>query len=232
VGFLGLICEILAGALYSSYVLLGTWLAMVAVFVSVLLIRRRQLLRSGRRALLATEDVFGDLSRLERASPCELIVRRAHRLEVWSFVLPAVSLTLLLPLTLHLAVGTTFLSMPLAQFNAWILISLLLVGHAHLTLIILSVVHVLRVRSELDRGATVGGVRHGFWALLWTVTASTIPGALLLCVPPILVALTGLLFIPWMFHWISRRAEGERLLLEEHGLMPPFLADARPDAGG
>lgn len=225
-GFVGLISEIFLGAFYSSYVLLGTWLAMAAVFVIVMLTSRRRLVRYSRRALQSTEYVFDDLSRLERASPRELVVRRAHRLEMWSFALPAVSLTLLLPLTLHLVVGTTFLCMPLAQFNAWILISLLLVGHAHLTLIILSVMHVLRVRSELDRGAAVGGVSHGFWALLWTVTASTIPGALLLCVPPILVALTGLLFIPWMFHWISRRAESERLLLEEHGLLPPLGASA------
>jgi hypothetical protein len=218
-GFVALLAEIFTGVGLSSWILIGSWGAMALAFAVVLLVSRRRIVRRARQLGAPSEDVFLDLSRLAAGSPVERAVRQTHRIEIWSFLLPAVALTLLLPLTLHLIVGSTLFAVSLIRFNAWILISLLLVGHAHITLIILAVMHVLRVRSELDNGVPVGGVSCGFWALLWTVTASTIPGALLLCIPPILVALTGLLFIPWMFHWISRRARAERQLLEDHGLV-------------
>jgi hypothetical protein len=50
-------------------------------------------------------------------------------------------------------------------------------------------------------------------ALLWTVAISTVPGAMLLFVPPLLVAATGALFVPWVFHWAARRAYVERAIL-------------------
>jgi hypothetical protein len=221
-GFVALLAEVFTGLGLSTWVLLGSWGAMALAFVVALLVARRRIVLRAERHGTPSEDVFRDLSRLASGSSAQAATQEAHRIEVRSFLLPAVALTLLLPLTLHLIAGCALFAVAVVRFNAWILISLLLVGHAHITLIILAVMHVLRVRSELDRGAPVGGVSCGFWALLWTVTASTIPGALLLCIPPILVALTGLLFIPWMFHWISRRARAERQLLEDHGLITPL----------
>jgi len=217
-GFLALVTEILASGERTSVMLVGTWLAMGLAFGVGRVLGGRRLRRALRRILVSSEDPFIDLARLDGGGPLEVAVRRIHRLETASFALPMAAFTLLTPLFVHLVVGAGLLGVGLKNFNAWVLISLLLVGHAHLTLLILSVMHVLRIRSELDRGVSVVGASRGFWALLWTVAASSIPGAVLLCIPPILVALTGLLFVPWMFHWVGTRARQERFLLEDHGL--------------
>lgn len=224
-GFVALVGDVLLGSHLSSYLLLGTWLAMgLAYLVSLRLVRWRLRVYS-RRMLTPGDNPFSDVARLDRGGPTEHVLRRTHSLEAASFMLPLIAFTLLTPLFVHLLIGAAILGVDLHNFNAWVLISLLLVGHAHLTLLILSVMHVLRVRSELDRGVPVQGAARGFWALLWTVAASSIPGAVLLCIPPMLVALTGLLFVPWMFHWSSRRAQQERGILEAQGLL--FLAADR-----
>jgi hypothetical protein len=217
--FLVMIVDLAAGGRHSSTMLVCAWAAMGVAYLVAKGVSRWHLCRAARHLLIATDDVFDDLARLQAGSPQEVAVRRAHRLEVLSFALPMVALTLITPLFVHLVIGTAVLGVNIYQFSAWVLISLLLVGHAHLTLLILSVMHVLRIREELNRGGSVAGASRGFWALLWTVAASSIPGAVLLCIPPILVALTGLLFVPWMFHWVGQRARAERALLDANGLV-------------
>jgi hypothetical protein len=217
-GFFALIAEIFSGAVYSSYLLIANWGAMALAFLMARLVATWYLRYKFKKILLPSDDVFLDLARIEGQELQTFALRKVHQLEMRSLVFPIASLTLMMPFTIHFLVGTLFLCIPFSVFNAWFLISLLLVGHAHLTLLILSVMHVVRIRNELDRGAVVGGIAQGFWALLWTVTASTVPGAVLLCIPPVVVALTGLLFIPWMFHWAAKRAQQERFLLEDHGL--------------
>lgn len=214
-----MVVDLALGGRHSSVLLAAAWLLMGGTYLVGAAVGRAKLRRL-ERALLATgeDDVFGHLAEIEAATPVERALRLTHRLEVAGFALPMVALTLLTPLFVHLVIGTTLLGVNIYQFNAWVLISLLLVGHAHLTLLILSVMHVLRIRDELNRGGSVAGASRGFWALLWTVAASSIPGAVLLCIPPILVALTGLLFVPWMFHWVGQRAVVERQVLEDHGL--------------
>jgi hypothetical protein len=217
--FFALAVEIFCGARYSSYLLIADWVVMVLAYIIANAVARWRLTREP--WLSSSGDVFTDLARLEHRAPPELALHAAHRLEFLSFALPIAALTLMLPLTIHFLVGTIFFNVPIYRFNTWILISLVLVGHAHLTLLILSVMHVKRIRSELDRGVPPAGISRGFWALLWTVTTSTIPGAVLLCIPPILVALTGLLFIPWIFNWVARKAWMERVRLEANGLAAP-----------
>jgi len=214
-----MIVDLALGGRHSSILLAAAWLLMGTAYLTSGWIGRRRL-RRYEKALLEDreDDVFGHLATIEAGSPLERVLSRSHRLEVLGFALPMVALTLLTPLFVHLVIGTTVLGVNIYQFSAWVLISLLLVGHAHLTLLILSVMHVLRIRDELNRGGSVAGASRGFWALLWTVAASSIPGAVLLCIPPILVALTGLLFVPWMFHWVGQRAVLERQILEDHGL--------------
>ncbi len=217
--FIVMIVDLALGGRHSSLLPAAAWLLMGTAYLVGAAVGRSRLRRLEQQLLEeGAEDVFGSLAELEAATPVERALHRAHRLEVVGFALPMVALTLLTPLFVHLVIGTTLLGVNIYQFSAWVLISLLLVGHAHLTLLILSVMHVLRIRDELNRGGSVAGASRGFWALLWTVAASSIPGAVLLCIPPILVALTGLLFVPWMFHWVGQRAVAERQLLEEHGL--------------
>jgi hypothetical protein len=219
VGFVALIFSVLLGSRFAGFFLLGTWAAMGLVYLVVGAVMRRRLGILSRQMRSIGDDPMADVARLERGGPVEHVLRATHRLEAASFMLPLIAYTLLTPLFAHLLIGSALLGVSVHSFNAWVLISLLLVGHAHVTLLILCIMHVLRVRSELDRGVAVQGATRGFWALLWTVAASSIPGAVLLCIPPMLVALTGLLFVPWMFHWASRRAQRERAILEAQGLL-------------
>jgi hypothetical protein len=220
-GFLTLVADVPFGGGHSGWLLLLSWSAMAVAFPAVYLCAKWRMRAAAQRLMTVGDDIFLDVARLQSADPLEHALERTHRLEMASLALPVVALTLLTPLFVHFVVGATFMGIDAHHFSGWVLISLLLVGHAHLTLLILAVMHVLRVRSELDRGAPVSGAGRGFSALLWTVAASSIPGAVLLCIPPILVALTGLLFVPWMFQWVGRRAETERALLEGWGLRIP-----------
>lgn len=211
-GFAILVLGLFFGGGYSAEILVGSWGLMGVVFWFGLMVHRRRTAAQVERMLHGSR-VFDLLALLDAGGPRELLGRRARRMEHASLVLPVIAFSLLVPLTLHLVVGATLLDLNLAEFNYWVLLSLILVGHAHLTLLILSVVHVTRVRRELDIGLRCEGVAHGFWALVWTITASAIPGAIFLFVPPVLVGLTGLVFVPWMFLWVARRAQAERRLM-------------------
>lgn len=51
-------------------------------------------------------------------------------------------------------------------------------------------------------------------ALTWTSTVAALPGAILVFIPPIIVAATGLVFVPLSWHWASRTATIERRQIE------------------
>lgn len=212
-GFVAMVASAVCGRHWTGLLLVGTWLAMVVVFALKLLLTRWTAARDVRRSLRGTEDLFADLLQLDAGGPRGAILRELQRMEKGSFVLPVVALSLLVPLTMHYIIGTSLLDVRPEGFNHWVLLSLILVGHAHITLLIMSVVHVSRVSSEVQEGIGACGLARGFWALLWTITASAIPGAVFLFVPPVLVALTGLVFVPWMFLWVSYRTRTERRLL-------------------
>jgi hypothetical protein len=216
-GFVTLLVEALAGGRHSSKLLLGSWVAMLLAYPVVRRLAFARCLGFGKLCVAEDDDdekVFADLARLDTGGPRAEVLRRTGRLELASLALPMAAVSLLAPLTIHLLVGTTLLNVRFDQFNAWILMSLVLVGHAHVTLLVFSVMHVVRVRRDLDRGEPTGGVVQGFWALLWTIAASAIPGAVMLFIPPLLVALTGLSFIPLLFVWVGRRACRERRIVE------------------
>ena len=54
----------------------------------------------------------------------------------------------------------------------------------------------------------------GWGALGYTVVAACLPGILAFAIPVLLVAVTGLLFVPWMFGHMYRRALQEREALD------------------
>ncbi len=215
IGFLLLVASAVTERGYSTQVLCGTWLSMGLVYLAA----RRWSRWHDRNALRAitgrTRRIFEDLALLDSGGAVGLVRHEVQRLEKRSLVLPVVALSLLGPLSLHYLIGASLLDVGPDGFNHWVLLSLILVGHAHITLLILSVAHVSRVRREIEAGISPCGVARGLWALLWTVTASAIPGAVFLFVPPVLVALTGLIFVPWMFLWVTHRATRERLLLDD-----------------
>jgi hypothetical protein len=63
-----------------------------------------------------------------------------------------------------------------------------------------------RFARNLRRARGTPQLVGGGWAAYgWTCLAGAVPGFLLLGVPPLLVAVTGLTFIPASF-WLARRA--------------------------
>ena len=71
---------------------------------------------------------------------------------------------------------------------------------------------------------------HRAWARTWAITnaVSAGPGLLLLAVPPVLTAITGLAFIPFMFVFMRRRLMNERSAIElaEEATTARIAADA------
>lgn len=206
-----------------SVYIVGAWLTMGLVYAVVRLAAPAWLRWRVRRAYATSGDIFFDLGRLDARSPRAFALQAIHRHERLGLQLPLLTVSLLAPLSIHLGVAMAFLGVSMSQFGQWILTSAALVGHAHLTLALFAVFHVVRVQRELDAGTRVAGASRGLVALLWTVGASAIPGVVLLCVPPLLVAMTGLLFVPWSFHWVGAAAQAERAVLVDHGLVvePP-----------
>jgi hypothetical protein len=63
------------------------------------------------------------------------------------------------------------------------------------------------------------------WAALgWTTVASSVPGAILLMVPPMVTFATGLVFVPPMFLWARAMAEREVGIV---GALPTALPRVR-----
>jgi hypothetical protein len=211
--------EVVREARHATPILLLTWVAMALALLVGLGVAWLRLRRATRRCSAPSGDVFLDLARLEIGAATRMALSRSHRLERASLALPLCAFSLLAPLTLHLLFGVIFLEPTFRQFDNWIAISLMLVGHAHLTLMILAVLHVVHLGRELDWGLPVGGAPRGLRALAWTTLASAVPGIFLLAIPPLLVFVTGLAFVPWAFAWASRRARLERQRLEDCGLV-------------
>lgn len=234
---------VLVGSLGLSFYLLGAWGVAAVIYITVRLAAPHWLARQVRRLYGARDgDIFDELSQIESNLPRQFMLDRVHRLENRSLRVPMVAVALVAPLSIHLLVALGLLSVSLYSFSHWIVTSLILVGHAHLTLAVFAAVHAGRLQGELDQGRRspseripLNGAPRGLVALLWTVGASAIPGVVLLCIPPLLVALTGLLFVPWIFHWASQRAVSERKQLIDLGLDPAPRADqpssAAPSTG-
>jgi hypothetical protein len=160
-----------------------------------------------------------DLARLEGADPLREACDLARAWERRSAALPMAALSLLAPLTIH---GIVWFALASAQtadsamddFGTWIAVSVILVGHAHLALLVCAVRWAYRLRSVETRMLRVGLGRAWGTALLVSGGVACLPGVVLLAIPPILVLLTGMAFVPLMYHLTARMIEGERRALE------------------
>lgn len=172
----------------------------------------------------ATFDAGGDelvqLARLESHGVRRAAVRLASRGERASLALPLAGIGLLAPLAIHfvvfclLSLGQGNGSSRFSSFDWWIGCTLLLVGIAHLVL----AYQAWRFANKIAATPT-GNLEHrnpmdGWGALGWTVAGSLVPGLIAIAIPPVLVFLTGLVFVPLSFRTMYRRALQERLLLE------------------
>jgi hypothetical protein len=161
-----------------------------------------------------TGELHTDLAQLDASEPRQSIRRRLSKLEVWSSALPLVALSLLMPLTLHWAFVAVVGHESAASFAEWIQVSLLIVGHAHLALAACAIRFAWKMKAMPSEDLAKIPI-HREWAKAWgfAVGMSCLPGVILLLVPPLLSAITGIVFIPFMFLHMHRRLIAERAVL-------------------
>jgi hypothetical protein len=204
------------------------WLIMLMVYVAARLASTRHARALLWRTFTAGESVEADVEKFGSLTPRGLILEEAARIERRSVAMPMIALALLLPLSLHyLVVATVRVSMPMASdFDSWISMSLLFVGHCHLVLAYHAWSFAQSLRGARD--AEVVGLiadRAGWKAwgvtIAWSVVAGfillavmPIAGIAMLVIAPVLVGATGLTFIPAMFNRMGKKVRLERTALE------------------
>ena len=193
-------------------ILLGVWPTMT---VAYLLGRVDLWRRLGTRTEPARikRDLHTEIAHMEQPLPIEAVRARATRLERASVSLPLVVAALLGPLTLHALVYVVLGGNSRARFDGWMLLSLAIVGHAHVALAWMGHRYATRMRD-----ADSVDVRHGWANEAWrvygrTLLVAAIPGAILLFIPPILTAVTGAFIILPAFYAMARQVVTERALL-------------------
>lgn len=179
--------------------------------------------RRVRAAFDGSGDELSRLARLESDAVRRAAVRLAGEGERRSIALPMVGISLLGPLAMHLVVwcvvggaasgGARPSGWLLDSFDWWIAASLLLVGVAHVVLACLCVGFARKVERASLAELEAGSFASGWRVLGWTVLASLVPGVIAFLIPPVVVFFTGVLFIPWMFSSMHRRALTERRAL-------------------
>lgn len=193
-----------------ALVLAGTWAAAIALGLITRVAASAfapKLLGRSLGRLLDTEDLRADHAHWQEDAAIEKVLRGAFADGAWGASLPLVGLSLMAPLGIH----ATYLALKgdgLAQVSEWIGVSLVIVGHCHLVLAALGWRHGRQLMRVPKLGQS--GLGDGFKALGWTIVASLFPGVLLILVPPGLVAITGLAFVPWAWWWVTSRSYHER----------------------
>lgn len=151
-------------------------------------------------------NVHADIARLESEHPVAALAARAERLERASIGWSLAAIALLAPLSIHLVVAGFWAR---GHFDRWMLISYIIVGHAHLFLVICAIRLAVRLRRAED---LIRFNERGWNAYALTVVAAAVPGVVLLALPPILTGVTGL-FIPPLWGWALRTVGYERRVL-------------------
>jgi len=153
-------------------------------------------------------DPLRDLDRLAHETPERRAAAMVARLGHASLGLPMVGIVLAAPLTMHFVVYLVLGGRLGDDFDTWIRLSAFLVGFAHIVLAILAwgVAHEIVVG---ERKTTTAGLIGN------TTLAACVPGIIAVAIPPLLVAVTAALFVPFMLAWARRRAghEGASLVL-------------------
>ncbi|WP_437666152.1 hypothetical protein [Sorangium sp. So ce1182] len=186
--------------------LLAAWAAVAIAYAVGRLLARAKLRDALAREVRRSGDVHSDRARLEAAAPDERARALVEEEERRSIALPLAGVAVLAPLSLHLAfhvlrfAASSDLGRLLVDFDGWIVLSLVLVGHVHAIVAYLSFSYARKLREssmdELIATPPPGGPR----ALGIAILASLIPGAILVLLPPILVAVTGALVLLPAFH--------------------------------
>jgi hypothetical protein len=171
------------------------------------------------RAVCRAPELSGnlrvDLVRLSRSGPLRSARAAIDRVESASAGLPLAALGLLLPLGAHFLIWMLLgRGRSTAGFDLWIQMSALFVGLAHLVLAHLGLDFGRRLREQANGELRAFARSSGWRAFGLTALASLLPGAIAFLIPPIVVAITGIAFIPAMFVLMGSRVRAERLRAE------------------
>jgi hypothetical protein len=139
-----------------------------------------------------------------------------------SLMVPAVGIALLLPITLHMPVILVIRDS--AAFDVWVVASMWLTGLAHAVFAITSALR----GKQLVAGEATWSPRKIYIA---TVVTSCVPFAVLYAIPPVIVAITALPFVPLLraMQWIVVR-ERRELANAQHALPRAITVMSRPRA--
>jgi hypothetical protein len=216
-GLLSFTMEGKHGAAAATSLLVGAWPAALVAGLASCAAARALTSRALDVPLVLSGDPAADLARFEAADPLRRLRELAQRLEFGSVALPLAALSLVAPLSIHAVVCVLLgggVWVPLAEeFGTWIGISALIVGHAHLVLLAMAVGWASSLRRSETSVLRAGVHRSWGRALIVTVGVSAVPGIVLVAIPPLLVLLTGLAFVPAMYLAAAKRVERERLAL-------------------
>jgi hypothetical protein len=195
----------------------------VAVLPFVYAFERLRARRAWNRALAALSgsggDVRADLARLEQVRVSALAAGFAERLARESVAWPLLGASFVVPLALHLAYGLVFFRGPDLPytFDWWISLSLVVTAAGHA---------VLGTQSWKFARELVADRPTSAWKVYgWVCLAGLFPGTLLYFVPPLLIALTAIAFVPGMLAWMRNRFYGERRALSSFGTSPTLAAN-------
>ena len=178
----------------------------------------------------AQEDPHAALEALQAEPGADAsFAARVAGWETAGLALPLIGLCLIVPLSLHLMVWATVQAVArvgetdrvgywanLCRFDDWIRMSMVLVGLAHLALVISVFIYLGRLRRQPSFRPP-----SPFMPFTVAVLSSAFPGIVFIffagagLLPPLIAAVTGVVFIPPIFGQASRIFWRERDLLEE-----------------
>ena len=201
----------------STGLLLFAWPAALVFTALARFVARALLSVDGRVPMSGNPAV--DLANLEATDPLRDARDLAVAWERKSAVFPVAALSLLAPLTLH---GLVWFALGRPQpfesgmgdFGEWIALSVVIVGHAHLALLVCAVRWAYKLGSVETPRLRLGVGNAWGTALLVSAGVACLPGVVLIGIPPILVLVTGLAFVPLMYFWTARTVARERVALE------------------
>lgn len=202
---------------YTTLALLGSSLALVCSWAfgrSIAAIVAR--FRKTKSISLALSGVLdADLATIEASDPRAELARikaRADDLEAPSIWLPASAMALLLPLLTHFAFASIIgMRTDTDGFDQWIRVSLIIVGHAHIALVVLIALFAKKVKKMSTEELATFRI-HREWAKIWLIVIgiSCLPGIILYLIPPLIVAVTGLATIPLIILLLYKAVLSER----------------------
>ena len=146
---------------------------------------------------------------------------RPERLFALSLIAPTIGIAVLGPITLHMAVV-----LPLwgnRAFDAWVFESLIVTGLTH---VVFATASALRA-YELVAGKPARSPRSIYVA---TVVASCVPFVILFAIPPVLVAITALPFVPLLRSMEALVARERREIAAAMHALPRATLRVRSDS--